>query len=912
MRQSRGVNKVASWIAGYDVFISYRHTEAHNYAKALEQVLESKGLMVFRDESEEDAGVPLEIFIKRACAARALVVLATPTVFESSNVHAELSSYLSQRINKWYRRPFSRIISINVDQALSNAPSEPREWRRLSDFVYEPETLEAIGNAIPSKEVIERLSRASIFMRSWRLFISAMAALLIAVLLSIGGASLYLNSVVHALSLNKAELLSAQKESAGLKSSNQLLNDQNEGLKSSISSLQGESRKLTDSNTLLTGQNIDLRNQTSQLQQETNQLTLQSTMLQTRIAAQTRLAEDPILAYRLAEEAYKLKPDHDNRKLILSALSKIDLFYGFQTEGYSIEDLKEPFVLLSGRPKGSEEKEFLVFKMNTLAIQAAKITASHAWIVPIGETWRLLTLNFNGSGADAIPVYQLKDGDGRTLGETIQGRGLSGPKFINNGKVSIDLYKDPRLLVWDLVNDSKQFVLRDTNSNEGTYFYQIYGALDTRSDGVSAGHYDNGLVLIDKDGKIKMESYTPVEFDPSSFFSAAKWSPDDQYLALNYFDRKRLGIWNPLKKSFVWLDPDKWIVDSYAWSLNGHLLAFSGRTENDIDVTVEVVDASSAELSRKIIYKGNVPVAGMAFLPGDEQLAVGDRDGSILIIQISTGQVLETAYQKGVRRLFSTQNAFYSSSPDLFRVWSTKPAPSKHWLFESSKNRVYRAVGAADPSWNWLAVPFVDNKKTGGIELRKIVSGERRDLDVPDTESMSVQFSENGKWLVLETLSTLRIYDASSWAYHDFKLLQGDGQFFSLRIVADTLYAHVLGRDWMSNTSNEYDYIITLNGNQPTLTGRVHSKDKKDKPDGSLLLKQIEGWEFGNLYKYQSAGISSSPDSGWAYYVKCRDQPLGARDCDIQFLPMNLQRIMSLYDSLLWKPTDAELKAWVR
>jgi hypothetical protein len=46
--------KVISKFSGYDIFISYRHKEAQLYAMQLHAVLESKGLLVFRDESEED------------------------------------------------------------------------------------------------------------------------------------------------------------------------------------------------------------------------------------------------------------------------------------------------------------------------------------------------------------------------------------------------------------------------------------------------------------------------------------------------------------------------------------------------------------------------------------------------------------------------------------------------------------------------------------------------------------------------------------------------------------------------------------------------------------------------------------------------------------------------------------------
>jgi len=636
-------------------------------------------------------------------------------------------------------------------------------------------------------------------------------------------------------------------------------------------------------------------------------------MLQIRIAAQNQVAEDPLFAYRLAAEAYRLVPDQANRKLILSSLSRIDLFYSSLIKGYTIEDFKEPFILLSKEGKGRESKDFLIFNMNTLNTQPANVKAHRAWVVPIGKAWNLLTLNWVGTGLDSIANYQLYDRGGQPLSEAIQAGKISQIKFLNNTQISLPLYGDARMLIWDLTNNSREFVKQDTSKGFDTYFYDIYGALDSRGDGVSAAHFRDGLVLIGKDGKIDMESYTKADFDPSVFFSAARWSPDGQYLALNYFDSHRLGIWNPAKRAFVWLDPDKWVVDSYSWSLNGHQLAFSGRTENDIDVTVEVVDAASPEQTRRVVYRGEVPVKSMVFLPGNESLAISDRASHISVIQISTGKVTENGYQKGVDKLFSTPGAFYSSSPNEFRVWSAKPAPSRHWTFLSSRGRVYRPNGAADPSWNWLAVAYIDNGKTGGIELRKIRSGEKLELSVPDLFSISLRFSEDGKWLMLETLNTLRIYDTESWRYRDFTLQQDDKQFISLRAVGGTAYAHVLGKDWMSNTSNEYDYVVKFNEGQPVLADRIYFKEeRKDESNQDLLLKEIDGWEVGTLYKYQSAGILSSPNSGWAYYARCRDQALGASDCDVQFLPTDLDKIMRLYDPLLWKPTSEELKVWLQ
>lgn len=942
--------KFLSRLSNDDIFISYSRRDTNRlgekYADSLYTELKKRGFSSFMDSLGAEPGATQpETLNHKIRNSKMLVIIGTERACQSPFVEEEIKEFL-----KFRRLP---IVPIDFDETILKA----RWYPLIEGVAMEHESQEALNSSIPSPDVIARIEEAFQYTkrndRLRRATIGTVGVLVALILASIAAtifaaqqlstAKKANNEAYEATKLANTKIEEAKQETiradeqasrANVEANraNTEVNRANEqstlanskteeankatklaeNAKLEARKATEEVKKKTEENSLLTTKNNDLVIQTNNLQKETTDLSTQSKMLQIRIAAQNQLVEDPLIAYKLAVEAYKLKPDSSNRKIILSALSKIDLFYKYQTKDYSIEDFKEPFILLSRAGEGDQGKDLIVFNMNSLEANPINIKADSAWIVPIGTTWKLLVMNWVGSGMDSVRTYQLWGSDGNVLSNSIKQGGLSQINFLNNNKVSFPLAEDSKILVWDLSTDSKQLINREKTGDFDTYFYDIYGALDTRFDGVSAGHYRNGLVLVSQDGKILSDSYTEADFDPSAFFSAAKWSPDGQYLAVNYFDRKRLGIWNPIKKSFIWLDPNRWIVESYSWSLDGHLLAFSGRTENNTDVTVEVVDASSPEQSRRIIYKGNVPIKSMVFLPGNEQLAISDKEGNISIIQISTGQVLRTGRQESVNKLFSTQTAFYSSSPNSFRIWSVTPAPAKYWLFQSIENRVYQAMGAADPLWNWLAVPFVENKTTGGIELRKIQTGEEKILNVPENNSMSLKFSDDGKWLVLETHKYLRIYNTISWEYHDFTLHQDDGQFISLKIIDSTIFAHALGKDWMSNTSNEYDYIIKLDGNQPTLTSRVHSKDKnEDEVDQEFLKKEIDGWDFGKLYKYQSAGIFSSPTAGWAYYVKCRDHPLGARDCDVQFVPTNLERLMNLYDSLLWNPTNDDLKKWI-
>ena len=465
-------------------------------------------------------------------------------------------------------------------------------------------------------------------------------------------------------------------------------------------------------------------------------------------------------------------------------------------------------------------------------------------------------------------------------------------------------------MVWDLIADRREFIERERKNDSDTYFYDIYGALDTRTDGISAAHYRSGLSLVAADGKILPETYMPVDFDPA--FSWATWSADDQYLGLRYAESQRVGIWNPRAKGFVWLDPKGWVAEAYAWSRKGHVLAFTGRTEHQTDVTVQVVDASAPTESKRTVYSGEIPIRTVLFLPGDQRLLVSDRDKNVFVVEISTGKVVAKGSQKNVTKTFGTGDSLYVSSPDVVRVWSNKPAPASGWRFQSSAGRVYRAQGAADALWHWMAVPFVQDKATAGVELRSVISDKKIDLPAPDHDSMSLGFSSDGKWLVLETLKHVRFYEVSTLRFYDFDLMQDDRQFISLRFSNGVVYAHSLGKDWMSNTSNEYDYEIRLDA-EPKFVNRTPRKEVRERDQKlDALQKQIDGWDSGTLYGYSSAGLLSATNSDWAYYVKCRDQALGARDCDVQFLPTNLERTMELYDSLVSRPTQERLNSYLQ
>jgi hypothetical protein len=212
-----------------------------------------------------------------------------------------------------------------------------------------------------------------------------------------------------------------------------------------------------------------------------------------------------------------------------------------------------------------------------------------------------------------------------------------------------------------------------------------------------------------------------------------------------------------------------------------------------------------------------------------------------------------------------------------------------------------------------MAVPYIEDKTRVGVEVRNVKNGERVDLRGPNSEVIWLTFSPDGAWLVLETSAVIRIYNSKSWAFYDFPLQKDDLRFVGHRIEADTEHAHAEGRE---SGPAEYDYVIKLAAKGPVLSSRVESPigslnviPPPDPPD--ILTKETEGWDTGNPYKYEISFLTRLVDSDWVANYKCRSQFPKTSNCDVQFVPTNVKKLMSIYDSLLWKPTSDELRNWL-
>ena len=884
LRANRIISKSAAWLVGYDIFISYRHADAYAYAKELERIMTSKGFLVFRDESAEDAGTPLSTFIERACASRTLVVLVTPGVFQSIYVESEISAYVERCINTWYKRPFSRIIPIDVDRALSAAVKEAPTWRGLIEFVYEAETLQAVESATPSGSVVDRLCRSASFLRSWRWFVIVITSVAASTVVVSILASSYLAWIGEKLSQTSSELQGATTQLQVVTSTNQ---------------------KLTI---------------------ETAQLEKQRSMLVIHNAAIAQLDRDTSLAYRLAELAYDLEPNLNNRRLFLKAVSKLDMPYVSKRSGYSIEAMAYPYVLLrnaGGTPVGSS-----VYHLETGEIVSEPAAHDAKYVIPVRDGWRTLSHTFPGR-------FQLLDRTGVAIGDALAAVNRP-PAFVTATTALFGLSKSPQYLRWDLVNDQRTSIAYSPPLQIDGVLGSDCEMLAARIDGAAAVYVLNRgakLTLVHSDGRVDLDSQTSVSFDP--VFSRAQWSADGRFLVVQDTSRHGIGVWDPTEAAFRWLDPDGWLGEAYAWSTSGHQLAFAGRNRNDDNVTIATIDLSEPDSRSVILHSTRAPVRQMEFVDSNE-LAFADSEGRIAVLSLKEKKILLSGNHPGISKILARGERLYSSSAQDFRAWSIRSSPARHWSFTSTEGMAYLPVATADSGWKWLAVAFWRKDAKRGLEIRNVATGDKIELDVspaPRAEvpqlglPREIQFTPNGKWLILLAPKSIQVYDTEKWKSSVFELPLDDGLFEGFSIVNDTLFSEVsfsnLHKDphsmvaWSGpgarsrNEGGTYDYAIELRSEGPTLARRGNFAGEVQyvrNVRAEAARDEFKGWSLGSLDKFTSAGVISISNCGWAYHVKSRDEALIAQDCDIQFIPTDMERVKALYDPLIWKPSREELQ----
>jgi len=398
---------VISGTFGHDIFIAYRQQTARMYAKALHDALEKRGLIVFLDEADEDVGGRIEQFKSIAARARTLVVVVTKDVYGSTYVRQEVESYRDKRMHGW-RRPFSRMIPINVEQALSTPPPGDQVWRDLSTNVFVSESAGAVTCGTPAKEVVDRVARAGRFVRASGLFalLATTVALIIGTVLAFGGNRLRV--LRDELAGTRTQVTTATKEKERLETTNGRLNDDNARLDQ-----QARALKTT----------IDSLQETqSKLKFKVGQLSTAESAAKLRGRALSELERDPVIAYRLAERAEALASAPANREAMRTAISSAGLVYSRAFNGCTVDDAAGSTLLLRCTPTGGAAASLSRVEVASGSPHRLSIRPGRAaWLVPLKDSWRTLVLD---DWKDKLR-FQLFEPDGQPVGSPVFGRYLT-------------------------------------------------------------------------------------------------------------------------------------------------------------------------------------------------------------------------------------------------------------------------------------------------------------------------------------------------------------------------------------------------------------------------------------------------------------------------------------------------------
>jgi WD40 repeat protein len=165
-----------SLLFGFDIFISYRRSEARAYANDLYARLRAEDYFCFLDDYESPPGTPLTSSIERALKrSRILVLIATSESLQSEWVGREVEKFGA------FGRP---IIPINIQRALNDVPLEGTRFEVLKrkDVVWIDESLEISPTGHPTDEVLGNLRHLFVWRRAKRNVQTLVAAVIVALL----------------------------------------------------------------------------------------------------------------------------------------------------------------------------------------------------------------------------------------------------------------------------------------------------------------------------------------------------------------------------------------------------------------------------------------------------------------------------------------------------------------------------------------------------------------------------------------------------------------------------------------------------------------------------------------------------------------------------------------------------------
>jgi hypothetical protein len=166
---------------GRDVFISYSHSGAEQYARSLARLfMEQQFYPFFAGAESKPPGQMLEHWLGRALRrSTILVLIAEPLAFKSQWVAWELKTFLEIKRD-------AKVIAISIGTALQDIDLSGTPFLTLPDRLFLTEDTEALHRGQPSVQTINQI-RSSLYEiaridRRRRIFYLTIAAVLLAFL----------------------------------------------------------------------------------------------------------------------------------------------------------------------------------------------------------------------------------------------------------------------------------------------------------------------------------------------------------------------------------------------------------------------------------------------------------------------------------------------------------------------------------------------------------------------------------------------------------------------------------------------------------------------------------------------------------------------------------------------------------
>ena len=867
------VNWIKSYIFGYDIFISYSRKDGTQFASSLANTLTEKKITCFIDQWGTEPGEKLPKGLKRTLMnSRIMVIVASPKAVHSESVLQEIDLFI--------KKSQGLIIPIDFD-----CIQEASWFRKISGLARSDESLTQLHTGIPSDKTILRIvntigySTRNRRLRKLAIYGISLLSLLLVGILWTG----------QELTETQSEI-SAQIELAdSLKNQNNKINQK---LIVQQSTLENTKKREDSASSALFQKQTDLIKADSSindLNSTIQNLQVTENILKLRSTAQQQLPVDPVKAFLNAQKAYLLnKTDLNTRKILLEAISNIELSYNKEYVDYQLEHNRGDLLILR---KGSLRK---VINLRTQEEHDYTFSADYVYVFPFKDAFRLVTVD---AVNDSAVFFRLLNHKNRSVITKIKG---DMPWF--NRRIAI--CSDSIVQFHAFRDQTKYFINIETGKQTKV---RLNLDLETKSDGYltlccnekneSAEELGNELVLSDATGHVLEKTRTNASGDDRS--TKGHWSFDNTFMTYSDRNIKNLAIWQPNKQKIEYLDPDDWVAESWNWSPVTNSLALAGRSVNKLNVTLEIIPAENPS-ARRIIYKDDSPILGLHYSPDGSQISLINDDGELHVID-TAGRSLGSGKHINGKNVFWINEKIVTESSESVRIWNTRKTPHNYWNFIGNQKRQYYPKGSVSPEWTMMAAMFVENDTIAGIEIKSLDQPDHyvRILPVEIGHCRDLKFSNDGKWLIVSTSDLVRIWRTDNWQKFDFRLKNADSQFMGLIKDEESFLVKVDSKGQGSN--EETFYRISLNSPKPEFIGREIYHHESFSEVKKSNMKLIEGWQLKRKRsEYTFAGIVNS-SNGFIVNLRCRDQPLGASDCDLVFIPIDLDRLFNLYAKYLPK-----------